>query len=253
MSSEMISFFEQQIEVNNKHFGTTLPDKALSFLGTSPEKGEYVKMCPKKIELVKKSENNLHLDIEFKGKLPFKNSDGDISVSIPNLKTFTGYQIKEGSIINNDSSNDIVQVKYAYTIHHTPNTSLKFDKPPYEEIIEFAQNNDFSIVAIGKSPNISPRFICHFTEDNGVIRLYFGSGFMNKTHANYIKNKKVSLFIPNLDTLSGYVFFGEGKNIEAKDNEVAYNKAHELFTKGGWGTPRQVTEVTVEKYEKVGL
>lgn len=59
--------------------------------------------------------------------------------------------------------------------------------------------------------------------------------------------------MPDLETLNGYTFFGEGRNIVQKDNFTVYEKVKDLFIKGGWGFPRQVTEFTVDKYEKVSL
>jgi hypothetical protein len=254
-NEQIITFLEKQVKTNESFFNIAA-SKCVGFLGTSPESGTFTKLFPRKILNTRKSENSYYMEIVTEGSINYPLKKGEtIAVSITDIKTFSGYQIKEGEFLKEKSKSgqDVIEVKYVYTIHHTPNTAIKFETIPYDDVIQLAKKNVICILGIGASPNISPRFVCHFSNDNGKLKLFYGNGFMNKTYANFIKNKKVSIFVPDLNTMTGFVFFGEGKNIIPESNPEASEKVKALFSAGGWGEPRHITELSVESWEAVKL
>ncbi|MCS7298615.1 MAG: pyridoxamine 5'-phosphate oxidase family protein [Spirochaetia bacterium] len=121
-----------------------------------------------------------------------------------------------------------------------------------KEAIDFLkEGNGITIVATASEfgiINLSPRFILETNDD----KLFFVSGFPNKTLYNLKKNPKVCISKWDND-VKGKVRFlkikGYAKNYTSGD---IYEKLSKMVQEIGFPKPLAITEVSVEEFELYG-
>lgn len=236
------------------------PGRVLAFVGTTSAPDACAQVFPRRIVEIGGSEKEVQLTLQ--GVLPAELKAGErVTASLVDLATYQGYQLKTRELGPYEDSSALIQrgdgrttitCRFVYTVHHSPNTKTFFERVPGATIAREMKGVRAAMVGVGVGVNISPRFVFHF-ETTDALHLYWGEGHMNKTAANFSKNRCLAVAIVDLRTHAGIVLRGQGRPLEAQENPAAQAQVQRGFDSGSWGVPSSVVDFVAKGMEGVGV
>ena len=259
--TEVVAFLDALRDRHADRFPGVLAPKFLSFMGTTSRPGQHARLSIHPLRGVDGDGAPRALTMRLGGALPTAPGEGDcVTVHVPLLEQFAGYQVKtrplggglsETDLVSQDGPGVAVHGRQIFTVHHSPWSLRFFEELPLAEIQGLCAAVRHAVVAVGETANVSPRFVFHHAVRDGRLRLFHGDGLALKTAINLKANRRESRLVVDLDDLRGYVLRGEVEPFLEHDDLDAWARVEAGFTSGGWGEPSRCWRLTVDEIEPI--
>lgn len=234
------------------------PPRILAFVGTTSKPGTPLTVAVRPLVRVSAGATAERVDVKLRGAMPRALTSGErVTAILTNLKKFKGYQVKtaeltmaraEDDLLTSDGTTTTLRGAFVFTVHPSPNTKVFFERVPFDDVEAQASEVRHAILGLGPGANLSPRFLWRHGLEDGQLRLYYGDGHLNKTAANFAKNRILTLAVVDLATGSGYALEGQGRPLVEANDHPAHREVVEGFASGQWGEPSSIVEVVCERF-----
>ncbi len=252
---EIVEFFEEQIEKQQRLFAVEHADKFICYMGSTSRHGVHLPVTAHRHLGLERGAGPTELVVKLGGDVPVP-AAGEIA-TVTLFNRLVGYQVKTrpgpgsaGAIAANGGTTT-VRGGQVFTLHHSPFMLTAFEKVPVEEVISTVGGSRYARVGVGAAANLSPRFCWHWEEVGGKLVLFHGDGLPMKTYLNLKSNPYVSRVAIDPETFTGFVAAGRAEEFQPADHPVAYEKICAGFANGGWGRPARVFRFVADGWTRL--